>query len=192
MISIKTRWWLLASGLLVLLLQGCATQRPADGGWDAMVSRPAATGGGPEHSGHPHDTASETAKQLALDLFRQNRADLLARACPLFVQILQEKGQATINDLRERMAIPADMDPRWLGGVTSTLASRGIIRQVGYVKSERAHGREVKSWELAREPEPGELNRQNAPTSPVNAPGATKAAGAVQEEGGAEHRPTAL
>ncbi len=42
----KMRWWPLAGGLLVLLLNGCATPPSADGGWEAVASQPAATGGG--------------------------------------------------------------------------------------------------------------------------------------------------
>jgi hypothetical protein len=145
---------------------------------------PGATGNGPNaNDSRLNDTDGQAAKQLALGLFEQNRKAKLAEARPLFVQVLREQGRSTIDDLRDRMQIPDEYDPRWLGAVPGPLARRGIIRHVGYRKSERrvAHARELRLWELVREPRPGELEdlRGSAPKSdrPAGRPGEGAAGG---------------
>lgn len=109
------------------------------------------------------------ARQLAFDLFRTHRSELIAEASRIMVEIARTRGQVTIEDVRAAMTIPEEHDPRWLGAVPNGLARRGILRRVGFVETKRpkAHARPISLWELAREPRPGEVlaARNNAETA---------------------------
>ncbi len=123
---------------------------------------PAGTGCGPDtKSPTLDDTEGLFRKQLAFDLFKQHRAELVRRAVRIMAQIATERGTVTTDDVREMMSIPSNVNPKWLGVVPVILARKGILRHAGYVKSRRAkaHGREIKVWELAREPTPAELDK---------------------------------
>ena len=112
-------------------------------------------------------------KQLALDLLRSHRAVLIAEASRIMVEIARTEGKATTDDVRARMDIPAEVDPRWIGAVPNLLGRKGILRQVGYVKSRRpkAHARPIGVWAWVREPLPGELPGDEAGGSlPVGTP----------------------
>ncbi len=122
---------------------------------------PAGTGCGPDtKSPTLDDTEGLFRKQLAFDLFKQHRAELVREAVRIMVQIATERCTVTTDDVREMMSIPSNVNPKWLGVVPVILARKGILRHAGYVKSRRAkaHGREIKVWELVREPRPGELD----------------------------------
>lgn len=129
------------------------------------------------NSSDNNDSTGAAGKQWAFDLFQEHRAERLAEARRVLVAVLGETGQATINDVRQRMEIPTEYDPRWLGAVPGPLARRGIIRRVGYVPSGRAHDRLIALWELVRLPRPGELdeiatNRRKRPDGPEDEDGA--------------------
>lgn len=67
------------------------------------------------------------------------------------VGLLLEHGEATIDDVRARLQLPAGGSPKWLGAATSGLRVAGIARHDGYTASIRpeAHARPVSRWVLA-------------------------------------------
>ncbi len=52
-----------------------------------------------------------------LALFEQRDADFLARCRTLAVEIAKAQGTVSINDIRARISIPAEMNPSVLGAV---------------------------------------------------------------------------
>ena len=126
---------------------------------EAERPAPEATGNGPENCSQEQTNRGDVRKQLALDLFRMHRAELVAQGVKLLVEEAAEKGQATTDDVRARMVIPAGVNAKFLGAVPNILARRGLIRHCGYRKSRRpeAHSRELKVWELVRRPDRTEL-----------------------------------
>jgi hypothetical protein len=74
---------------------------------------------------------------------RRGRRALLAR--------LLATGTATADDVRAAVTLPPDLDARCMGAVPGELASAGIIRPGGYVKTARPVGqaRPVLVWHLA-------------------------------------------
>jgi len=122
---------------------------------------PAGTGGRLERNTNQSNcTDGKAGKQLAFDLFEAHRKQWIARAVQVMVSLGRSNGTATIDDVRARLAIPKDLNPKWLGAVPSILARRGIFRLAGYVKSRRpvAHARPIGVWELVRDPTPEELD----------------------------------
>jgi len=125
---------------------------------DEREAAPAGTGDGLDSkTRHGQRINGREAKQAILGLFETNRAECLREARRVFLDALREQGRATINSVRQRMAIPEVLDPRWLGAVPKPFAARGIIRRAGFVESERAHGRMIALWQLEREPTAEEL-----------------------------------
>lgn len=61
-----------------------------------------------------------------------------------------KRGKASADDVRERLKLPANIGPVFLGAVPKPLALAGIIRRIGFVASARpeAHARPVSVWEL--------------------------------------------
>lgn len=127
---------------------------------DEKEKRPdsAATERGPvDESRQSNHTEGRELKQLAFDLFEKERGEQLAEARRRFIAIAVERGRVTINDVRNRMAIPPELDPRWLGAVPSPFAHRGIVRRAGDEPSGCAHGRYISVWELVRIPTSEEI-----------------------------------
>ncbi|MCA9109372.1 MAG: hypothetical protein KDA52_05465 [Planctomycetaceae bacterium] len=92
----------------------------------------------------------EQRKRDAHKTLEKYRALIIEQFRRRFLCILLEHGTATIDDVRELMELPTGMDATCLGAVPGPLARAGIIRRVGYVKSERAdaHARPISVWEL--------------------------------------------
>lgn len=80
-----------------------------------------------------------------LDGFEISRAEYLAAARAHADDLARERVRVTINDVRERCPVPADIDPRVLGAVLR--APRW--RAVGFVQSGRrtCHGRPIRIFE---------------------------------------------
>ena len=113
----------------------------------------AATNHGPNNrTDHLYDTERPAAPQLPFELSNAHSAPLAHDAARLMADIARKKGTVTIEDVRDRMAIPAGVDARWLGSVPGILVRRGLLRRAGYVRAQRpaARGRLITLWELAR------------------------------------------
>ena len=84
--------------------------------------------------------------QLYLDLFETHRTSWLARARSIAYELAQERGQITIDDVRERLPPPSEVDPRVMGAVFS----KKIFECIGYQKSirEECHRRPVRLFRL--------------------------------------------
>lgn len=87
-------------------------------------------------------------KQI-VPLFEETRADWLERARATARQIAAQRGQVTINDVRDECPPPEDVDPRVMGAVLRAPA----FKVVGYVRSSRAdcHNRPIAVFALAQE-----------------------------------------
>ena len=67
-----------------------------------------------------------------------------------FVGRLLDRGEATIDDVRDVVSLPNGIGPKVFGPIGIGLANAGIIQSVGMVKSKRpeAHGRKIELWRL--------------------------------------------
>ncbi len=86
-----------------------------------------------------------------LDLLQEERQLLIVEGRRLLLEKLLKSQQATADDVRAGLFVPPGIDARCLGAVPGSLARGGIIKPVGYVKSERSTGKAkpVMVWELA-------------------------------------------
>ena len=95
---------------------------------------------------------SPTPEELvaAHSLFEVHREPFVLAAQRALVQQVLMHNTGTINDVRNAISIPLDIDPRALGAVPGPLAKAGIIRRVSFQKTNRkvAHARHVSLWEL--------------------------------------------
>lgn len=87
-------------------------------------------------------------KGAAFDLFQDHRPLYLRRLRRAMLEALLQKGQATVDDIRDQVELPDSINPKLVGAVPSGL--KGIIRKVGSSKTTRsvAHARDVSIWEL--------------------------------------------
>jgi hypothetical protein len=100
----------------------------------------------------------EQLRDAALTLVAEStvdRTEFVKQCGDLFLSILVEQKTATIEDLRDRVQLPAGWNPVIFGAVAKNLASAGKIVSAGYVKSKRpqAHARPVINWALPNEAE---------------------------------------
>lgn len=88
-------------------------------------------------------------KQQAFDLFEQKRAELLTYARWVAVKLAFERGTITIDDVREIVKLPDDINPKVFGAVFKTPE----FELVGYTKSTRtiAHQRPIGMYRLKPE-----------------------------------------
>ncbi|MCC5831324.1 MAG: hypothetical protein JJU36_17940 [Phycisphaeraceae bacterium] len=95
-------------------------------------------------------TTGQHLKNIALDDLEARRADLVLRGRRALLLALLEHGTATADDIRERVHVPEDIDPKALGAVPRLLANLKIIEAGGYVSSRRsdAHARPIRLWHL--------------------------------------------
>lgn len=104
-----------------------------------------------------------------------------------FVQALLEKGHPLPADyVYQRVDLPADWDPKRMGGVFRGLCTDGVIRSTGYVKASRPsrHAGPVQVWELVSEQAARDYLARTAGTGPAlpaiaTAPPGADAAGAA-------------
>lgn len=92
-----------------------------------------------------------------LDLWRsaeqriaRNNAEILHQARLEFVRVLLARGEASVDDARLKIQVPAGVDPRFFGGVPAVFVRRKIISGGVYVRGSRSvsHARAVQLWRL--------------------------------------------
>ena len=86
-------------------------------------------------------------RDLNLDLFEIRDAEFLSECRTVARRVAMERGQVSINDIRERVALPANVNPSVFGAV---FKSRDF-RAVGYTEAthKAAHARAVRVYALA-------------------------------------------
>lgn len=97
------------------------------------------------------DRAEGERRKLAAHALLTARRELyILRGRRALLAALLENGEATADDVRRRVEIPADVNPVCLGSVPGLLALAGIIRRVGFATTARplAHARPVSAWAL--------------------------------------------
>jgi len=82
-----------------------------------------------------------------LALFEQRDADFLARCRTLAVEIAKTQGTVSINDIRAKVSIPAEMNPSVLGAVFKGKK----FHACGFTEANhpQAHARVVRVYQLA-------------------------------------------
>lgn len=92
----------------------------------------------------------ECRKRRTLTSLEARRKLLVLRGRRALLVMLLEAGSATIDDVRDVVRLPADIDPKLFGSVPSHLAFVGIIRADGFVKTSRpkAKARPIQRWAL--------------------------------------------
>jgi hypothetical protein len=70
---------------------------------------------------------------LVQPLFEEHRADFLAQARAIALELGRRGKPVTINDVPERITVPPDLDPRVMGAVFRT----GDWVNLGYTSSRR-------------------------------------------------------
>lgn len=93
----------------------------------------------------------ERRKDAAHGLFEAVRPKLIGRGRRALIGLLLTQDEATADDVRALIEVPAGIDPKCLGSVPGSLAKAGIIRRTGYRPSTRpeAHARTLTVWALA-------------------------------------------
>lgn len=88
----------------------------------------------------------QVLRDAQLNLFEQRDANFLARARALAVQICQTRGSVSINDIRQNLALPAEMHPSVLGAVFKGKQ----FTAVGFTEANhpQAHARIVRIYKL--------------------------------------------
>jgi hypothetical protein len=86
-------------------------------------------------------------RDAQLDLFEQRDADFLARCRTLAVEIAKTQGTVSINDIRAKVSIPAEMNPSVLGAVFKGKK----FQACGFTEANhpQAHARVVRVYQLA-------------------------------------------
>lgn len=99
----------------------------------------------------PGRAVGEARRDEALALLANRRDLYVLRGRRALLTAVLAVGQATADDVRDALELPADIDPVCLGAVPVALARAGIVRRVGYVPTCRpdAHARPVSLWALA-------------------------------------------
>lgn len=89
-------------------------------------------------------------KRRTLTALEARRELFVLRGRRALLATLLDAGAATIDDVRDVVTLPADIDPKLFGSVPSQLAFAGIIRADGFVKTSRpkAHARPIQRWAL--------------------------------------------
>jgi hypothetical protein len=85
-------------------------------------------------------------RDAQLDLFEQRDADFLVRCRVVAAEVCRQRGSVSINDVRERVQIPAHLHPSVLGAVFRT---KQFVK-VGLVEANhpQAHARVVRVYQL--------------------------------------------
>lgn len=92
----------------------------------------------------------ERRKRRTLTALEVRRELFVLRGRRALLATLLDAGSATMDDVRDVVTLPADIDPKLFGSVPSQLAFAGIIRADGLVKTSRpkAHARPIQRWAL--------------------------------------------
>lgn len=86
-------------------------------------------------------------KERQLDIFEQRDHEFLERCRSLAALICREKGQVSINDVRQYITVPPGVHPSVLGAVFRTKQ----FKKVGLVEAShpQAHARIVRVYQLS-------------------------------------------
>ena len=92
----------------------------------------------------------ERRKQDVLQTLAARRETYVNRGRRVLLARLLSHGLATADDVRRAVELPANIDPRCLGSIPGPLARAGIIRCIGYEKSDRRerHASIIGVWEI--------------------------------------------
>lgn len=95
-------------------------------------------------------------KRIQLDIFEQRDHEFLERCRSLARLICRERGQVSINDVREYITVPPGVHPSVLGAVFRTKE----FKKVGHTEAThaQAHARVVRVYQLTNQQ--GETNGQ--------------------------------
>jgi hypothetical protein len=93
----------------------------------------------------------ETLRDEAMLTLYVHHGHKVLHAQRMFVGLLLERGQATVDDLHAALGQLADGNPRRLGAAMHGLRRAGLIRRLAFVETGRrvAHARPVSVWQLA-------------------------------------------
>lgn len=93
----------------------------------------------------------EARRDAALNLLRVRRAALIRQCTAAALRVALDRGEVCADDVRALVPIPPDVSPKLVGPVFRDLADGGILRHVGFRKSNRptAHARPLGVWRLA-------------------------------------------
>ena len=85
-------------------------------------------------------------KQVQLDIFEQRDHEFLERCRSLARLICRERGQVSINDVREFITVPSGVHPSVLGAVFRNKE----FQRVGYTEAvhPQAHARVIRVYQL--------------------------------------------
>lgn len=92
----------------------------------------------------------ERRRDVARSMLETRRERVIQRARRVLLTVLLIRGEATMDDVRDAVTLPAGVDPVCLGCVPGPLARAGIIRAAGSVRTSRptAHARPLTVWRL--------------------------------------------
>lgn len=111
--------------------------------------RSASTGTAQNESLCGQDTGA-VRKSKALAGLAAGRAPLIRAAQRALLLHLVDNSTATIDDVRDRVALSEGTNPKVFGTIPAALVSAGIIAPAGFIKSRRpeSHARPVTVWQL--------------------------------------------
>lgn len=103
------------------------------------------------HSPLSGQSEGERRKSDALATLEARREIYVRRGRRALLETLLLGGNAIADDVRMLVELPPEIDPRCFGAVPGLLARAGIIRQAGFMKSNRPerHASYIQVWELA-------------------------------------------
>ncbi len=92
----------------------------------------------------------EGRKQNAIATLERCREAYVTQGRRALLLALLERGEATADDVRAKVELPAGVSPKAFGAVPGQLARAGIIERAGFAKTTRpeAHARPVSLWRL--------------------------------------------
>lgn len=92
----------------------------------------------------------ERRKRRTLTALEARREWFVLRGRRVLLRRALADGSATVDDVRDAVTLPVDIDPKCFGSVPTALAFAGIIRADGFLKTSRptAHARPVTIWRL--------------------------------------------
>ncbi len=104
----------------------------------------------PLHREAARDDARRT-KEATLATLEERRHWWILQGRFILVTVALERGQASSDDIHERLTLPDEIDPTCLGSVPTMLARAGIIKRIGYIPTSRktAKSRPLSLWEIA-------------------------------------------
>lgn len=91
-------------------------------------------------------TIGQVIRDAQLNLFEQRDATFLARCRAIAAEVCRQHGSVSINDVRERVQIPAEMHPSVLGAVFKDKK----FKAVGFTLANhpQAHARVIRTYQL--------------------------------------------